>query len=192
MKKSLWSIWMLLLVLAGCTGQVAHEVPSSVPDTEEPARESRSERVEGDFVYRLVSEQGEYAAGEQVQLYAELEYTGEEDEITISHAASPFWFPIRELTREYDISYGMNEPLLHTTLKKGEPLREYYKGAYGYNGEDSDAYKQFIKSLDNGFPEGRYVVYGSADFLVQAPEIEGEAEAPDVYKLTTEIEFVVK
>ena len=46
--------------------------------------------TDGDFVYRLVSEKEEYGQGDQVQVYGELEYIGEEDEITIGHAASAF------------------------------------------------------------------------------------------------------
>lgn len=193
MKRSFWFGLLLFLLLVGCAGQSGGE-PShqAAPAAQEPTRDSNAEKTEGDFVYRLVSEKAQYASGEQIELYAELEYTGEQDEITISHAASPFWFPMKELTRDYQISYGMNEPLLHTTIKRGEPLREYYKGAYGYSSEDAKEYKQFIQSLENGFPEGRYVVYGTADFFVSASTGLDSSEEPEVYKLKAEIEFNVK
>lgn len=81
---------------------------------------SKSEVVEGDFVYRLISGKSTYSQGEKVDLYAELEYVGEGKEIEIAHAASPFYFTITEKTRGFEIIYMMNLPRIVTLLKKGE------------------------------------------------------------------------
>ena len=84
-----------------------------------------AEVIEGDFIYRLVSEEAQYSEDDMVDVYAELEYIGELDEVTISHAASPFYFPMVEETRDYKIDYAMNEPLLYSTLIKRDINPEY-------------------------------------------------------------------
>lgn len=65
----------------------------------------------GDFVYRLSTEKEEYNGDEPIIIHAELEYVGDQEQIDISHAASPFYFPIKETTRNYDIPYAMEEPM---------------------------------------------------------------------------------
>lgn len=37
---------------------------------------TRAEETKGDFIYRIITEKGEYYEGEPVHLYAELEYVG--------------------------------------------------------------------------------------------------------------------
>ncbi|MDQ0903497.1 MULTISPECIES: hypothetical protein [unclassified Paenibacillus] len=131
---------------------------------------SKSEVTEGDFVYRLISGKSTYSQGEKVDLYAELEYVGEGKEIEIAHAASPFYFPITEKTRGFEIIYMMNMPRIVTLLKKGEPLRERYRGGGGYRSEDPKEYVDFIKEVAESYrasgslPWGEYEVSGVARF----------------------------
>lgn len=74
-----------------------------------------------------------------------------------------------ETTRNFEIGYGMDAPLLSTKLRKGEPLRAEYWGSGGYTSEDKKEYVDFISQIMNQeFPEGRYIVNGSADFYVKA------------------------
>ncbi|MGM0885294.1 MAG: hypothetical protein ACQEXQ_30175, partial [Bacillota bacterium] len=72
------------------------------------------------------------------------EYVGEEQEIEIAHAASPFSFPMKEKTRGFEIGYMMEQPRIVTTLKKGVPLRKQYKGGGGYGSQDP---KEYVDSL---------------------------------------------
>ncbi|GGE02440.1 hypothetical protein [Paenibacillus nasutitermitis] len=113
----------------------------------------KAEAAEDGFLYRLVSEKSVYAEGERVELYAELEYVGEEPEIEIAHAASPFSFPMKEKTRGFEIGYMMDQPRLVTTLKKGEPLREQYKVSGGYGSQDPKEYVDFIKARNDSYAE---------------------------------------
>lgn len=187
---------LMVIMLTGCVKQETLGAAPSDPSLNRAARENHAEVSDGDFVYRLVSEKGQYEHGDQVQVYAELEYVGEKDEVTIGHAASAFYFPMKELTRDYDISYAMNEPYITTTLKKGEPLREYYKMRSGYGSKDDKKFKDFIRSLKDGFPGGHYVVYGSADFVIDsqshgADQGGSNGEEPKRYKIQAEIEFSV-
>ncbi|AWP29646.1 hypothetical protein AWU65_13620 [Paenibacillus glucanolyticus] len=192
MRRYLCLGFILMFILTGCAEQEMSGAAQSNLSLNKADRDSHAEVPDGDFVYRLVSEKEHYEPNEKVQVYGELEYVGEEAEITIGHAASAFYFPMKELIRDYNISYAMNEPYITTTLKKGEPLREYYSGGGGYNGGDDKQFKAFIHSLRNGFPEGEYVVYGSADFMIDSKaQRDSNREEPKRYKIQAEIEFSV-
>jgi len=191
MKK--WLVFISILAFfvigSGCgtEGKSSKDVAGELDqyDVQNPNAEVK----EGDFVYRLVSEQKVYPNGQSVTLYGELEYIGNEQEITIQHAASPFYFPIEEKIRGIDIPYPMPEPLVTTTLNKGEPLRVNYTGSGAYSEQDKKAYIEFMKDfIENGFPTGYYVVNGYADFMVpKDPNLE-----PDKYHLKAQVEFKVK
>jgi uncharacterized protein YcfL len=143
---------------------------------------------QGDFIYRIVTEKREYLKNEKVKIYAELEYIGDKDEVTIYHAASPFSFPMVEKTRDFQIDYFMNEPLISTTLINGKPLREEYKSSGGYGSEDEKKYIDFMKNFINkGFPSGYYVVNGSVNFYVE--NVENKKQD---YNIKGQIEFKVK
>ncbi|KOR76946.1 hypothetical protein [Paenibacillus solani] len=191
MRRYLYMGFILMLMVTGCAQQGSKGADLTDPPLNKTARGSHAEVTDGDFVYRLVSEKEQYDYGDQVKVYGELEYIGEQDEITIGHAASPFYFPMKELTRDYDIGYAMNEPYFTTTLKKGEPLREYYSGGGGYSSQDKKEYKDFIHSLQDGYPDGHYVVYGSADFMIDSQSKGANQAEPENYKIQAEIEFSV-
>ncbi|WP_223637165.1 hypothetical protein [Planococcus sp. 4-30] len=148
---------------------------------------SQAESAKGDFIYRLATEKEQYTEGEKVEIYAELEYTGKQESIEISHAASPFYFPLHEETRNYAVEYAMNEPLLTTRLIQGEPLQESYSGSGGYSEAEDVAYVEFVQRImEQDFPAGYYKVNGYADFIVEAAN--GSA-AP--YEIHAQIDFKV-
>ncbi|WP_281863806.1 hypothetical protein [Planomicrobium okeanokoites] len=189
MKRLLHFLLLLLtLLLAACgTAEEPANGDSSASVEDYTVKTTEAEATQGDFIYRLVSEKEEYASGGPVELYAELEYIGDLETIDIFHAASPFYFPMEEKTRNYEIHYAMNEPLITKTLTKGEPLREQYAGSGGYSDQDDDAYIEFTKNIMNKqFLEGYYVVEGYADFYTEPPE-NGQPN----YKLQAEIDFKV-
>lgn len=175
----------LLLSACGTSEKTSSGTTASLEDFS--VKNTEASITEGDFIYRLVSEQEEYTSGGPVEIYAELEYTGDQKTIDIFHAASPFYFPIEEKTRNYEIHYAMNEPLLTTTLTKGEPLREKYVGSGGYSADEEDAYIEFTqKVMNNEFPEGYYVVSGYTDFYTETPD----GNKTD-YEIQAEIDFKV-
>lgn len=162
----------------------ASQAPANQKEDIEPSAEVK----DGDFVYRLVATDAEDQSADSVKLYAELEYVGDQDEVTITHSMSPFYFPMRETTRGYDIGYMMDQPLITTKLKKGEPLREQYHRSGGYS-EDQDpkAYIEFMKAfMEKGFQPGRYEVNGFAEFNL----LVGEKSEP--HKLSATVAFTVK
>lgn len=182
------SFLFLSIGLFGCQQNNNKKVDNEPSDTQ--PLETKTEVIEENFVYRLVTEKAEYGKNEPIKIYAELEYTGDKGEIEIFHSASPFSFPMIETTRNYEIGYGMNEPLLSTKLIKGKPLREEYRGSGGYGSEDKKEYIDFMRQIMNHeFPVGHYVVNGSADFYVIANE---ETEQEKKYNIKAQVEFKTK
>ncbi|MEK6267914.1 MAG: hypothetical protein N2C11_04950 [Planococcus sp. (in: firmicutes)] len=168
---------MKILTTAGVIGVVLLQSACGITPTPQDnltdfhVTSPNAETTKADFTYRLVTEKKQYMEGDNVAVYAELEYTGDLESIEISHAASPFYFPIYEETRNYSVEYAMNEPLLITVLTKGEPLKEYYSGSGGYSSEDDDAYIEFVQDVSaNNFPYGYYKVSGYADFFIETTD----------------------
>ncbi|WP_053178221.1 DUF4362 domain-containing protein [Peribacillus loiseleuriae] len=181
------SFMFLSIGLFGCQRNNDEKVDNAPSITEN--LETKAEVTEGEFVYRLVTEKAEYGEDEPMKIYAELEYIGDKEEIEISHAASPFHFPMVETTRNYEIGYGMDQPSLSTVILKGEPLRTEYRGSGGYGSQDKKEYIEFMKRIMNQeFPEGHYVVNGIADFGVIANE---GTEQKKEYKIKGQVEFRV-
>lgn len=157
-------------------------------DSKQDVLETRKEITEGDFVYRIVSEKDDYVENEPVKLYAELEYIGDMEKIEIFHALSPFYFPMVEKTRNYEMDYFMIEPAELTTLIKDEPFRQEYSPGVVCCSQDDKEYIDFMKRIMNSeFPIGHYVVNGSADFYVTDANTGEEKK----YEINAKIEFKV-
>lgn len=172
-KHLLWAGIIIALLLAGCgkddDNNISNELGSYT------VQNSQAEVSKGDFIYRLISEKEEYLDKDEVKLYAELEYIGDQEEITIYHAMSPFYFPLEEKIRGIKIDYPMPEPLIIRKLVKGQPLREEYNGSGAYSPEDDKEYVEFMEDfIENGFPPGYYLVNGSADFMIGPEDQEKE------------------
>jgi hypothetical protein len=172
--------------MAGCNGNENKPMTNS-----KHLVETKKEVIDGDFVYRLVTEKQQYDENGPIKIYAELEYVGDKERVEIFHAASPFSFSMIEKTRNYTIDYLMNEPLLSTTLPKGKPFREEYTGGVGaYSMEEDKEYVDFIKRIiEKKFPSRDYVVNGVASFFVTS-DVETKQEKS--YALKAQIEFEVK
>lgn len=149
-----------------------------------------AEVQQGDFIYKISTKKEVYEEFGDTGIFAELTYVGDQPTIDIYHAASPFHFPIEERTRSFHIDYAMNEPLIVQTLTRNEPLRERYDFAGGFSDTDDEDYVTFVKTIvDKGFPEGYYIMKGSAQFSTEDPSIATEEEK---FILTTTIGFSVK
>ncbi|MCJ8008780.1 hypothetical protein ACFFF5_10680 [Lederbergia wuyishanensis] len=113
---------------------------------------------------------------------------GPEESIEIYHAASPFYFPMEEKTRGIEVAYGMDEPLVTTNLHKGQPIRERYRFSGGYDENDEKEYIDFVKEIvKNGFPEGKYIIHGKAEFFTQNKDGTNQKS----YKLMGDIGFSI-
>lgn len=181
MRKILFILAAISLpfVLFGC--QQVDDNPE-VPTVDRS--NSQAESRDGDFIYRLVTEKERYHTGEPVKLYAELEYVGLKDEVVIEHGSSPFYFPMKETTRNYEIGYQVTHAAEQTVLKRGVALRQETTGGGGYSEHDEEGYKEFMKQvMERKYPSGHYNVNGLADFTV--------VDEQKKYRMETQIEFYV-
>ncbi|KXH87255.1 hypothetical protein [Sporosarcina sp. HYO08] len=187
MGKVIW-LFTLVIVLAACGANESQSTTNgSTPSEPLPPAEATVE--DSNFVYRLFTEKDVYDEFGDTAIFAELTYVGEKESIDIYHAASPFYFPIEERIRGIKVDYAMNEPLIVRTLKKGEPFREKYIFAGGYSDADDGKSVDFIKTLmDKGFPEGEYIIHGSAQFSTADSADLTDHEA---FKMKTDIGFTV-
>jgi len=173
---------IFLLSACGTNGKVDLGKTSPLPPAE-------AEVQDGDFVYKLSTEKDVFDTLGGTAIFAELTYVGEMDSIDIYHASSPFYFPLEERTRGIELDYPMNQPLITTTLVKGEPLRHRYSFAGSYNDQDKTAYIDFVKALMNGeFPKGEYIIHGSAEFTSIDPS---QATDKESFQLQADIGFTV-
>lgn len=182
--RKLFLLLFCMFVLSACG-------PSLETDSENtsPLPPAEAEGRVGDFIYKLSTEKDVYEPFDGTAIFGELTYVGDLDSIDIYHAASPFHFPLEERTRGIEVDYAMNEPLITTTLVKGEPLRQRYNFAGGYSDQDEAAYVEFVKMLMNeGFPEGEYIIHGFTDFYSTDP---AEATDEEKFKLKADIGFTV-
>ncbi len=200
MKRILFLVFTIVVVLiTGCSTQFdtdkgnekRQDEKDNLPSDQVIVEGMIVEETKGDFVYRLETKVKEYSADTSVNIYAELEYIGEKDSITISHATSPFLFPITEKTRDIQIFYAMNQPLIKTVLKRGEPISAEYKGGSGgYSDQDPTEYVEFMKKIMEGkFPVGEYVVNGFVSFDVEPKTNNDVSESINI---KAQVEFIVK
>ena len=164
MKK--WILFLFsCLLLFGCkdTKEPIKDLQGTYPDS----FKSESD----DFLYELQVNKNSFAKEEKIDITASLTYTGEKNEIFILHAASPFYFDIKETTREYDIEYPIDHPLVSTKLKNGEPLKIQYVPSGGYSELDTEEYRSFMDEfLSGSYPVGYYIVNGYVQFTVEGEE----------------------
>jgi len=182
---------MFVFVFSSCTANKETKKKDSILDEYKVMTSHSKVRVK-DFIYRIVSEKQEYAYNEKVKIYAELEYVGNDDQVTIYHGESPFYFNLKERTRNYDIEYFMNLPLVKTTIVKGKPLREeYLVGSGSYSGEDPKEYVDFMKKImdTKRLPHGYYNLNGSAEFYVETVKNGKNIEID--YNISSPIDFKV-
>ena len=152
-----------LFILVGC-GAETEVTNEDLKDYE--VKQTFDETVEDAFVFQLVSAKEEYEAGEEVELYGEITYTGEE-EINIAHASSAILFEIKEQVRDYVIPFAVQEIGLETELAAGEPYREKYlkQGVFSFELDD-ERYAEFIEDFKGrrDFPPGYYTVTATTSF----------------------------
>lgn len=130
-------------------------------------KQTEEQTAEDDFQFTLVSEKDAYHTDEEVNVYGEIEYTGDEDEITIYHQTPVVAFTMEEQEREFAIDYSVRDTEETTTLKKDEPYRESYTKEDSYFSVDMPkSHTDFIDDFSEGtgFPLGYYVTKGAAEF----------------------------
>ncbi|TFB22860.1 hypothetical protein E3U55_06375 [Filobacillus milosensis] len=102
---------ILIFGLYGCgtKGDGAATVSQVVEDEKATAQE-------GEFEVSINVEQ----KGENLDVYATITYLGDQDQKTIYHGGSIFFFNVYQVGGDFEHIGGMEQPLLSTDLKKGE------------------------------------------------------------------------
>lgn len=158
---------ILTISLAACANDENNEVEANNQTV-------ISETEAGDFILRLVSEKAVYEAGEEVTIVGKLKYIGEEEELTISHAESPFWFEFVEVTRGIEIPFSMLEIERETALVQNQWHEKEYQKQTMYNEEDNEADFLNVFMNEEGFPPGEYEVELRSEFIVKNGESKEE------------------
>ena len=59
-----------------------------------------------------------------MKLYGEITYTGDKDEVTITHSSSAILFSLEEKVRGFDIDFWVEDEGLSTVLKQGNLIEK--------------------------------------------------------------------
>lgn len=172
------------LFMLGCS------VPQHVDVDQYEVDHYQSEVQKDDFTFRLISEKEQYKELEPIQLYGEIIYTGDQEEIEIVHSDSAISFHLFEEIRQYNIDETIQDIGVFTTLKRNEPYRKRYDKQNIYKTDSSNRYVHFIKQFidQDGFPVGYYTIKGFANFTVSEDD-NNENMTP--YQMETQIDFKV-
>ncbi|MDG5788622.1 hypothetical protein QA612_14155 [Evansella sp. AB-P1] len=176
-----------ILFLSGCNTETTENTDVDRYDVEQ----TTDETIEDEFIFRLVSEKEEYSEGEEVKLYGEIEYVGEEGAVEILHSSSEIIFNLEEKVREYNIGFAVNDVGNITTLQQGVPYREEYAKSGGFAVDrDPQDYIRFMQDFlsREDFPTGYYIVNGVADFYLE--DSTGVQEKKH-YQIEAQVDFKV-
>lgn len=181
-------IVMFTVLLTAC-GEVqpqntTNPVTTSVLNKEE--LDLMDKVTEGDYELAIYTKKTQYAVNEPIDVYADITYIGEREEIEIGHSMYPVGFAIMEHTRNLDIGGAMEEPYKVTLLKRNEPMQYNYSFTGGYSSDDDDDVISFVKDLRDGqLPQGEYTITAYADFKEH-----GQDSVPP-YLFNVSISFIV-
>lgn len=177
--KSIFTfVLMISLFLVACSNSINVHVYE--------VQNREAETSIGDFQFRLVSEKEIYQDDEDLNLYGEITYVGDKEDIEIVHSSSPVFFNISEATRQLNIEDSVQDIGVTTTLKRDEPYRISYDKSNSFVADDQDFYHDFME-LD-GFPVGYYTVNGLTDFSVFE---HGDDQAATPYNIEATVDFKV-
>lgn len=170
-------IFYAFILIAGCG--TSNTIDRDVLDEYE-VKQTFDEVEQDDFILRLVSEKEVYEQGEDVKLYAEIIYTGEEEEeVEIAHSEYPIYFTLHEKVRDYQITSLIREIGVQKVLAVNEPYRvDYKKQAIDAYSDESSTYQKFIEDFiaRDDYPAGYYVVTATAMFYDGEAHRQWEAE----------------
>lgn len=151
------SLGLVGLILMGCSSDKAETQEAAPPEAIEPVV---SEVVEGDFTLRVTSEKNIYRTDEDVEILAELKYTGDQEEIKLFYNSRYILaFTVVEKEKNINLS-GISGGTIRTdTLKKDE----WYEQSYRKDPviiPANDPNSEFFEAFKSGrtFPKGDYEI----------------------------------
>ncbi|SHI01683.1 hypothetical protein SAMN02745823_03906 [Sporobacter termitidis DSM 10068] len=164
MKKfKIYTVLLLLLpslFLSGCAGHAADK--------------------NGDFSLKIYTDKNKYSAGELIDCYATLQYTGNADNATLYVDRPMVVFAVKSS----DGYLGGLRLLIcaKEEFKKDEIRKFAYEKNGGYDEKSPDWIKEFVNSKDLTLPKGKYTLI--ADFKYSYSD-KGDMETLEAAKTIT-------
>lgn len=151
----------LVVIVGACTAPVDSSDTATVND--------------GTFEIVIRTEKEAYKADEAVQCWATLEYVGDADSITMYSGDPLVYFTITG--GPFTGDYAINDILMSTTLKKGEPLRFEFTKSGGYSSDDEDAafWESWYAEPELRLAAGEYTVAATVDGSFDENDVMGTA-----------------
>ena len=158
---------VFLLTLVGCQNlQNQEQIEPNKTETT-ATTQIEAEATKNDFRLKLYADNSVYNTDDTIQLWATLEYVGNQDAITIWHGDPYIVFSITD-GADFNSTGNVYNILTSTELKKGELYHfDYVKsGIWDTNGLDTDFWENFYQEEDLKFPAGTYTVSVDGDFYL--------------------------
>ena len=134
-----------------------------------------SSAVVNDFEIKLYSQKPSYWTGEEVVLWATLEYQGERDTITIWHGKPYITFSITD-GADFNTGGMVATILTSTKLRRGEVYRFAFQKSGGYDpaAPDGAFWENFYQEEGLHMPPGTYTVTVDGAFSISPEQRPGE------------------
>lgn len=195
MKNVILTILLTLLVLTGC-GKSTNDIMPLTPVASNTISNSTVDldsfsivRSNSDFKFKvnLYLDKLEYKSTDKIELFATLEYIGEQESITVWHGLPYFHFYITD-GKNFNTGGITHTILTSTTLKKEEVYFFPYvkNGGFSEDDPDADFWRGFYRQKDLYLPRGTYKVTASTAFSLDKDEEKGK------YSNSVEVEIKVK
>jgi len=158
----------ILLFITGC---VRKDVATLSDKKNGDASSSDNSKVfvseDDKFRLKLFINGTEFKSTDKIDIYATLEYIGDEDEIKICHSDPYFDFVITD-HKGFNTGGVFASVLKYTVLKKGEVKKIPYCKSGSYSGDDPNAefWDAFYAEEDLYLPKGEYTISGICSFTI--------------------------
>lgn len=176
-----------LLASCGTGGNESNNATNS-NESKTTQLDNRKESIatEGEFTLKLSSEKERYQVGEELNIQAELTYTGDE-EITIGHGGSWLFMNTTNVTEGYEFGSAMIEPYILTKVTPNTPIIELYSFSGGtyHEGMEGNSYseEEFKQMATMNFPPGQYKIQGVTEFVIDGQEQRYNLEAEIIFEV---------
>ena len=171
---------LMAILLTSCT--------NSYNDSDAQNSSPFSYNQSDDFILRLFADNEVHRAGDAITIWAEFEYLGEDEYITIYHGEPYLVFQIIG-DNGFAMIPGQIDVLEYTTLTSGETYHfEFQKnGGWSADADDAIFWENFFNEPELFLPFGLYTVTAIADFSLSHENV---IESKII--LSTEISIIVQ
>jgi hypothetical protein len=137
---------------------------------------SRASSTGDGFEVKLFSDKEVYKSTDAIQIWATLEYIGDEDAITIWHGYPYMSFSLTD-GKDFNVEGITLLVSVSTEIEKGTVYRSYYQksGGWDADGPDASFWEDFYKEKDLILPAGDYTVTVRSDFSLTERPFDSES-----------------